>query len=307
MPVFNAEAYLHNAIESILNQSYKNFEFIIINDGSTDKSGSIIASYTDTRIKCLSIEANSGLVNSLNFGIDFAGGEYIARMDADDIALPQRLKIQVEFLETNPAYGMCGTFYEVIDVHGKMLNKVKLPEIDRDIKTYLNFGNCFCHSTMMFRTSFAKNYKYEEKYFLVEDYKLWRKISEVSKISILPSYTLQYRIHDNNISSMKRDKMYLQLEEMNKMILHDLSIDFSVKELIIHTNCLFFNYEIFNNHENMRELESWIIKAFLLLKNKLELNQNLIARIFLRRWFVICFKTKNYKALIFSDLFLHFK
>jgi glycosyltransferase involved in cell wall biosynthesis len=307
MPVFNGEAYVHHAIESILQQTFNDFEFIVINDGSTDKSGSIISSYSDSRIKLLFNPVNLGLVYSLNYGIENSRGEYIARMDADDISLPERLKIQVEFLEANPSYGMCGTFYQVIDIHGKRHHKVDLPETDRDIRTFLNFGNCFCHSTVMFRADLTKKYKYEQQYFLIEDYKLWYSFSRSGRISILPFYTIYYRMHDSNISAVKKNQMHLMLQEMNEIILRDLHIDYSDGELLIHTNFLVFNYQFFQANPHIKELESWILKMYAVMKNDERFNPNIIAKIFLRRWFVICFKTKNFYHIFFSPLFLRFK
>ena len=108
MPVYNCEKYLRESIESILNQTFKDFEFLIINDGSSDKSAEIVESYNDNRINFVQNEKNIGLAASLNRGLDIAKGEYIARMDADDISLPERLEKQVRFMETNPQIGICG-------------------------------------------------------------------------------------------------------------------------------------------------------------------------------------------------------
>jgi glycosyltransferase involved in cell wall biosynthesis len=307
MPVFNAEAYLGSAIDSILNQTYNNFEFIIINDGSTDKSERIISSYSDHRIIRLSNAVNKGLVYSLNYGIDHAKGDLIARMDADDVALIDRLKIQSAFLTSNPEYGMCGTFYQVVDNDGKEMHEVDLPETDKDLRTFLNFGNCFCHSTVMFRSELAKKYRYEEKYFLIEDYKLWYSFSKISRVSNLPVCTLQYRIHNSNISAKKKDQMHRMLLDMNEIILRDLGIHFTEEELMLHTNFLVFNYEHFKSNGSMKELESWLLKVYGVVKNESRFNSRIVAKMFLRRWFVICFRTKNYKKLIFSALLPRFK
>lgn len=307
LPVFNAAPYLRSAIDSILGQTYDNFELIIINDGSTDDSEPIISSYTDHRIIQITNPSNLGLVYSLNIGINSAKGEYIARMDADDISQPDRLSTQVAFLSTNPDYGMCGTFYEVIDNLGNKVHKVNLPETDRDLRTYLNFGNCFCHSTVMFRTDLTKRYRYEQERFLIEDYQLWYNISKECKIRILPVYTLLYRVHDDNISTRKREQMLIRLKEMNEVILRDLRIDFSESELNVHTHFLAFNHQYFMRKENMAALKYWILRAFHLLKDDSRYNVRLMTRIFLRRWFVICFKTKNYRELFFSTLLFSFK
>ena len=113
MAAYNEEAYIRDAIVSVLNQTYENFEFIIINDGSTDQTESIIISITDKRIKYLKNEVNIKLIDSLNKGIALATGKYIARMDSDDICFPERLEKQVEFMEANPNIGISGAQLEL--------------------------------------------------------------------------------------------------------------------------------------------------------------------------------------------------
>lgn len=118
MPVFNASQFLKQAIDSIVVQSFFDWELIVINDGSTDNSEDIIASYTDSRIKYHKNESNIGLIASLNKGISFCTGEYIARMDGDDISMPNRLKKQLDFMDKHPHYAMCGGQADVIDNNG---------------------------------------------------------------------------------------------------------------------------------------------------------------------------------------------
>lgn len=307
LPVFNAAEYLRASIDSILGQTYPDFELIVINDGSTDNSAGIIASYSDSRLISLSNTVNSGLVHSLNYGLSQATGKYIARMDADDIAFPDRLKIQFDFLEKNQSYGMCGTFYEIIDHQGKKIHKVELPQADKDLKTYLNFGNCFCHSTIMFRASLLTRFQYEEQYFLIEDYKLWYHFSRISQVAIIPAYTLQYRVHSNNISTRKRDQMLALLQEMNKTILHSLNIAFSDRELSIHTHFLAFNYSFFKTAKDIDELESWVLKIYNQTGREPGMSKRVLTRVLLRRWFVVCFRTKSYNSLLFSRLTGTFK
>jgi glycosyltransferase involved in cell wall biosynthesis len=121
MPLFNAEKYVGDAVESVLNQSYTNFELIIINDASTDKSAACVQGIVDRRIVIVENENNLGIVASRNRGLALAKGKYIAVLDSDDIALPNRLEKQVAFLEANPAYGICGSYYHVINGIGKKI------------------------------------------------------------------------------------------------------------------------------------------------------------------------------------------
>lgn len=158
MPVYNAELYLDEAIQSITNQTYKKFEFIIINDGSTDKSLEIIKKYKDeySRIVLISRE-NKGLVFSLNEGISKAKGKYIARMDADDISLSTRLEEQVAFMEENQEIGVCGSWVEVFGDNRK--NTIwKMPKSNEELKTRLLFSVPVAHPSVMMRKEILDKY-----------------------------------------------------------------------------------------------------------------------------------------------------
>ena len=123
MPVYNGEKYLKEAIESILNQTFKDFEFLIINDGSTDNSVKIIQSFNDLRIRLIHNESNIGLIKTLNKGLKLSNGKYIARMDCDDVSLPKRLSVQINFMEKHPEIGVCGSWVKIIGLEQKFINK----------------------------------------------------------------------------------------------------------------------------------------------------------------------------------------
>lgn len=198
MPVYNASPFLKDAIDSILNQTYQHFEFLIINDGSTDNSAEIIDAFDDVRIKHIKLETNGGIVNALNKGLELARGEYIARMDADDISRPQRLDEQVAFMDANQEIGALGTFVETID--GKALNKQMSTSL---LQAALLLNNVFVHSSVMLRKSVLKKYelKYDDTLKHVEDYLLWTKISQYSNLALLPTVLVEYRITETQISS----------------------------------------------------------------------------------------------------------
>ena len=187
MPAYNAEKYINETIDSILNQSYKDFEFIIINDGSTDRTKEIILSYSDERIVYLENEKNSGIVVTLNKGLEKASGEYIARMDSDDISLVNRLEKQVEFMDKNLDVGVLGTG---ICVFGDSINDQErvFTTNSEQLKAELIFNSCIAHPTVMIRSSILKNnnLNYSEEFAGAEDYHLWWRIAKVSKIATLP-------------------------------------------------------------------------------------------------------------------------
>ena len=147
LPAYNAQDYIKEAIDSILNQTFRNFVLLIIDDASQDKTEAIIKSYSDERIVYLKNEINSGIAATLNRGIQNAKTEYIARMDADDIAIPDRLELQYEFMNTNRDISVCGTWYEIF---GNEIELMRLPTFDEDIKASLLFGLGFCHPAIFF-------------------------------------------------------------------------------------------------------------------------------------------------------------
>ena len=202
MPVYNAESYLSLAIDSILKQTFTNFELIIINDGSTDDSLKIIKKYIkiDNRIKLINNEINKGLIPTLNIGLGCANGEYIARMDADDICVLDRFKFQVEYLNSHPdIFLIAGSFY-IIDEHGKILRKKQKEYNDDQIKVTLLKSGIIHHPTVMFRNK--NGVFYREKLTNGEDRDLWlRFISEGKKLYISSKIVLYYRIHEKSISS----------------------------------------------------------------------------------------------------------
>ena len=202
MPVFNGEKYLNEAIESILNQTYTNFEFIIINDGSTDTSEEIILSYKDSRIVYIKNPENYKLIQTLNIGFSLAKGRYIARMDADDISHPDRLQKQVQFLDVNEDYGLVGTGVNLF--HGANKSQLLYHTDNASLKFALAFYCPFIHPSIMLRKEVIKDMDvvFDSNYVHAEDYELWTRLSFITKMANLPEYLLDYRIHDAQISSL---------------------------------------------------------------------------------------------------------
>ncbi len=201
MPVFNGEAFLGEAIESILNQSFRDFEFIIINDGSTDRTSSILHRFelADHRVRVYHQE-NRGLIASLNRGCRLARGKYIARMDADDVAFPYRFERQVDFLEQNPRVGLVGGAVEVINCGGVPIHRLSYPVQDQKIKDTLSSYNCFAHSTIVMRTeAFRVLNGYRRAFLFAEDYDLWLRMAERYELANLPESVLQYRVHIDQV------------------------------------------------------------------------------------------------------------
>ncbi len=205
MPVFNGEKFLKIAIESILNQTYTDFELIIINDGSTDKSAEIIKSYTDNRIRFLENEGNRGIFYTRNRLFEEVKGKYIAILDCDDYAEPKRLEKQVNFLDKNNEFGLVGSWITLIDGENKIKGAWNLEYRPERISSKLLFSNQFAQSSVMMRKEFS-DLKYREEYPPVEDYDLWVRISYKTRVTNLAETLVKYRIHDQNISQTQAEK-----------------------------------------------------------------------------------------------------
>jgi glycosyltransferase involved in cell wall biosynthesis len=207
MPAYNAELYIKEAIESILNQTFSDFEFIIYNDGSTDQTENIILSFIDARIKYERIEKNAGLVILLNKGLENAKGKFIARMDADDIALSNRLQEQFSYMEANPEVGICGSWYEFF---GTMSGIVKTTYTNEGLQLGLFSGTPFGHPTIMMRNDLLKKYdlKYDNNFLFAEDYELFERASGKFLLANIPKVLLQYRKHNGQVTNQKWQKQY---------------------------------------------------------------------------------------------------
>jgi len=201
MSVYNGQEYVRAAIDSILSQTFKDFEFIIINDGSTDDALKIIRSYKDPRIIVIS-RSNKGLVASLNEGLARARGVYIARQDADDISRPDRLKASLDLLEAGEL-DLVGTFGELIDESGTVTEKYTVPYLVPDLGRRLFLGNSLMHGSTVFKKDVAlKAGAYNQKVGPVEDYALWSQF-DLSRMAVVPKVLYSYRINPAGISQQQ--------------------------------------------------------------------------------------------------------
>lgn len=259
MPVYNAEKYVKQAIQSILDQSYTHFELHIINDGSTDGSVDIIKSFTDERIHLVENGTNLGLITTLNKGFDLSRGKYIARMDADDMAMPNRLKKQVEFLDENPEVGLYGSAYA--DLINSELGKKTVFLSDHDsLKSILFFNSCMAHPTVMLRTEVIKKNElyYNPEFKHAEDYEFWVRLVEKTKFSNSPKVLLQYRIHDKQISSTEKAAQQVVAAHVRLFMIEKLGIKPNENELYIHNSI--GNKLVLKGFDRVQQTEQWIIK-----------------------------------------------
>ena len=206
LPAYNGEKYIDKAIKSVLDQTWADFELIIINDGSTDKTEKIIRSFNDSRIVLINNQQNEGLIFSLNKAIERANGQYVARMDADDICLPGRLASQKEWLDRHDKITAVAT---TVDLVNDDEVKQGVWELDRktvtaaQIRKKMPFENCIAHPTIMIRTAVVKEFKYRPYQVNIEDYDLWlRLLSKGHSIDKIDEPLLLYRIHKESVTNM---------------------------------------------------------------------------------------------------------
>lgn len=205
MSVYNGEKYLNEAINSILNQTFEDFEFLIVNDGSTDKTGEILKSYNDLRIEIISNVKNIGLTKSLNKGLKLAKGKYIARQDGDDISLPDRIIKQVDFLDRNLDIAIVGTNYFRINEKGDIVQEINRKRKDIDIKINLSKGNQLGHGTLMFRKDCVEKIGfYRETFKYAQDYDFVLRFSDKYKLANIPELLYKWRINSHSISVSKK-------------------------------------------------------------------------------------------------------
>jgi len=212
--VYNNESYLAESIQSILDQTLTDFEFIIINDASTDKSLNIIKSFPDPRIKVINNSKNLGLTKSLNLGLHQATGQYIARLDADDIAFPNRFKTQYNFMESNSDITLCGSNAELINETGTVIGSKKKTIDSLAIKFKIIFTNPFTHSSLFFRRDIVD--KYNEEFIHSQDYELTSRLIKKHNLTNIPEVLIKHRLSDQSITGQPNSRR-LQLTNALKI------------------------------------------------------------------------------------------
>ncbi len=221
MAVYNGERHLKEAIDSILCQTFTEFEFIIIDDCSIDSTSAIIKTYHDKRINVFRNERNIGLTKSLNIGLNKAKGEYIARQDADDRSHATRLQLQLDFLDKNPDVVLLGTQARSIDEFGKLSYMPEFKPISyAGVKYQLFFGNPFIHSTVMFNAHIIKSTfgGYNEDFRLSQDLELWSRVIQNFKCMNLNRVCLDFRQNSNSVTKFKEVNRELFIDNFRKNV-----------------------------------------------------------------------------------------
>ncbi|CAA0336813.1 hypothetical protein ALT721_2320069 [Alteromonas alvinellae] len=228
LPVYNGEKYLRESLKSILNQTFNDFELIVIDDGSKDSSLEIIKSFEDKRIRLIKNQENLGLIATLNKGLELARGDFIARVDSDDICLPERFEQQSCYLDNNPDVGVIGSYSQLIDENGQNLGIYKVPEAHDDIVMGMVFTNQIIHPSVLMRKSLLTDYfpdVYDGKYLHCEDYALWVSLAKKTKLANLSIPLLKYRVHAESISQINSLEQFKTSEQLKSELSAFLNVN----------------------------------------------------------------------------------
>ncbi|MBD2028357.1 glycosyltransferase [Leptolyngbya sp. FACHB-711] len=264
LPVFNAENFIAKSVRSILNQTFTNFEFLIIDDGSTDRTFDIIRSLEneDSRIRIFRT-SNRGIVDALNFGILHSSGKYIARMDADDIALPQRFEKQVDFLDKNSNYVIVGNSIGAIDQRGRFLGNFITGQLgpfspgEDEVSRILNVGAFLLHPTVMYRKDVALRIGgYRKEYEWIEDADFYNRIIKEGFAYCLPEVLLHYRVH---LKSVTRTKSHTQ-----QILKHKLAVEMGGSKSLLLSEGI----EKFSDTEASQEYQLNFLRQWSYLSNR---------------------------------------
>lgn len=255
IPCYNTEKYVESAVRSIMSQTYKNLEIIITDDCSTDGTFSILQKLAaeDSRIKLYKNETNLKIVKTLNNMISQANGKYIARMDADDVSLPERIEKQVDFLEKHKDYGFCGTNVFYINENGEKFRVSHLPITAEENSFCLGFYSSFIHPAVLVRSEIYKENLYNENFLYAEDYELWVRlvVSKGIKGGNLKERLFEYRFFEKQTSSVFRKE---QIDSVHKIFVNYFNL--SDKESDFHKN-------IFLTYSNSPQNETSYIKEII--------------------------------------------
>jgi glycosyltransferase involved in cell wall biosynthesis len=241
MPTYNSAPYVREAIESILNQSFPDFELLIYDDCSSDNTVPIIEKYQDLRIRLFTKDANTGYTDSLIMGIAAAKGKYIVRMDSDDISDLKRIEKQVAFLEQNSEYGIVGSWVQTVHETGQS-QVWKYPVAHEDITLFTLANAPFAHPSVTFRKEvlLTNDINYSRAYEPCEDYKLWTELLKVTKGKNLDEVLLHYRLHEQQTIKVKKQRLIERSNIIRQEVLNDL-FDRQVSSDEIRVHYYFFN------------------------------------------------------------------
>lgn len=285
MPVHNREQYVRQAVESIVSQSYTNYELLVLDDGSTDRTAEIIRSLHDTRIHLHRSPVNRGIETTINAGITLAKGKYIARMDADDISHPDRLNLQVSYLEQHPETDILGSAIQVMK--DKLPGKIRFaPLTDREVKVQLLFHNPLFNPTVMARKHVIEQTPCPYGFRYAEDYKHWIDLADRATFGNLDKVLLQYRIHKHQVTNIGKYESKRNRNIIRSIYLKKIFPELSEKEIRIFSGMTEYDRDL-----SLESIKAVLEKIALLNERDALLDQEVLLKQLGHKWHTCCRKS----------------
>jgi len=290
IPVYNREQYIGDAIQSILAQSFSDFEILLIDDGSTDHSVEIMRSYSDTRVQIVCNERNLGIPRTRNKGLELARGEYIAMLDSDDRAYPERLEKQVGFLDSHPDYVQVGSWCQMMDAQGRPLKKIKRqPVSPEDVDVELLFRCSLSNRSIMGRTGILREYGYRNDYPRCQDYDLHVKLAKNYKLGNIPECLVYGRIHPQQITGQTTELGDAKKREIVSGQLNELGVMFTEADLDPHlTLSRMRKLQFTPDQDYLKWAEAWLLKLQSANFHSQRYEEHALARAIGEKWMKTC-------------------
>lgn len=293
IPVYNRAAYIVEAIESILAQTYSYFELLLVDDGSTDDSLHILRSYRDPRIRVISNDHNLGIPQTRNKGLALARGEYIALLDSDDFAYPDRLAQQVSFLDQHPQYAAIGSWVAVQKGGQRARNIGMLPVSSPEVRARLLFHCSLTQSAVMARTAVLREYGYGEPYTVCSDFDLWVRLAKTYRLGNLPQFLVRRRLHGERVTAdraqlVKQKKMQLFSQQLAELGVQSSPADVDHHYLLLRMRTVDF----VPDWEYLRWAEAWLRMLQAANLHKLHYPPAVFAQVVAEVWLAICWQAQ---------------
>lgn len=289
---YNREEYTQIAIKSVLNQTYQNFEIIVIDDGSTDDTVLKIESFKDSRIKLFKNKKNRGVIYSRNHYLKKAKGAYIAVLDSDDIWLPEKLSLQIDFFQNNPEYVMCGTHAEIFYANGET-KKWIYPVTDEEIRIRLLWGSAIVHSSLVLKRDVLTDTDilYDESLTSAEDYNFIRELVRCGKVYNMDRILVKYRLHGDQLTL---NENYLQKKcafDISNMYLQDIGISLTTLQVELFRKL--FNFEYCFSLEDLKDISFMFLQILLKTSSSKKLEQQYLRQDLSKKWFLVCYNSSH--------------
>ena len=286
MAVHDGGTYLEEAVESILEQSFTDFEFVIIDDASTDGSREMLSGLSDERIRVIGNSRQLGLSRSLNKGVAVARGEYIARMDHDDISLTERLRRQVGFLDAHPEVDVLGTWARTLGLGREQT--WRYPTHDEDIRSEFIFNSSLVHSSVVMRKATVErlNLHYDESVERAQDYELWTRVAPHIQFANLDTILLRYRVHVDQVGSQHGAQQRAVADKVRLRELDRLGVKPSEDEFLLHSRI--GRWEPLVGRAELEAMRDWFLKLRAKNRDSGTHPADSLDRTLERRWWAAC-------------------